>query len=289
MFKNDRWKISVMVVVMGVQVLGALAFLHDFRWYYAPVMLAMYLWMGFGTTFYLHRLLCHRSFETTRWIRLLFAIGSAVGLAGHPSLWVGTHRYHHLKSDTPDDPHSPLEGLAYAHLLWIFKRPPRFEQLSLRWAKDTRSHWHVRAMERPWVYLLPHLAMAAAFWAAFGFHGLLWCLYVPVLFVYNFTWAVNSVCHWPTAGYRNYDTSDRSRNVFWVGIGSLGEGFHNNHHASPRCAAHGQRWHEFDLTRGLIWALEKLGLVWNVVWQDEPKPHREPGDSAVLPLPARQH
>jgi stearoyl-CoA desaturase (delta-9 desaturase) len=267
MFKNHPWNIWLMIVVIGVQLLGALAVLHELRWFYLPVMVAMYLWMGFGTTFYLHRFLCHRGFETRGWIKFFFAIGSAVGLAGNPSAWVGTHRFHHFKSDTAEDPHSPLDGLPYAHLFWVLKRPPQFELQSRRWAADARRYWYVRWMERPWVYLLPHLACAAVLWAVLGGYGLLWCLYFPLLFVYNFTWAVNSICHWPTAGYRSHETSDRSRNVFWVALGSLGEGFHNNHHAHPRCAAHGRRWFEVDLTRYFIRTLEKLGLAWNVVWE----------------------
>ena len=54
-----------------------------------------------------------------------------------------------------------------------------------------------------------------------------------------------------------------------MGLGAFGEGYHNNHHAKPRCAAHGLRWWEFDFTRYVIWTLEKCGLAWNVVW---PKP-----------------
>jgi len=73
----------------------------------------------------------------------------------------------------------------------------------------------------------------------------------------------------PRFGYRSFDTSDQSRNNFWIGIGAFGEGYHNNHHAQPRCAAHGLRWWEFDVTRYVIWVFEKFGLAWNVVWPKE--------------------
>jgi stearoyl-CoA desaturase (delta-9 desaturase) len=69
-------------------------------------------------------------------------------------------------------------------------------------------------------------------------------------------------------GYRSFETSDQSKNNFWVGLGAFGEGYHNNHHAKPRCAAHGLKWWEFDLTRYIIWTFEKLGLAWNVVWPE---------------------
>ena len=97
---------------------------------------------------------------------------------------------------------------------------------------------------------------------------MLWCLYVPILIIYNCTWAVNSICHMKQFGYRSFETSDESKNNFWVGLGALGEGYHNNHHAKPRCAAHGLKWWEFDLTRYVIWALEKMHLAWNVHWPE---------------------
>ena len=42
------------------------------------------------------------------WLKFFFATGSAVTLAGDPVMWVGDHRYHHLKSDTDEDIH-PFE------------------------------------------------------------------------------------------------------------------------------------------------------------------------------------
>jgi stearoyl-CoA desaturase (delta-9 desaturase) len=51
-------------------------------------------------------------------------------------------------------------------------------------------------------------------------------------------------------------------------VWALGEGYHNNHHAKPRCAAHGLKWWEFDFTRYCIWMLEKVHLAWSVVWPE---------------------
>jgi len=114
--------------------------------------------------------------------------------------------------------------------------------------------------------VLPHLAVATVLFLTFGFAGMLWCIYVPMLLIYNVTWAVNSICHMPRFGYRSFDTSDHSRNNYLIGVVGFGEGYHNNHHAQPRCAAHGLRWWEFDVTRYVIWLLEKCGLAWDVVW-----------------------
>ncbi|MCC6486325.1 MAG: acyl-CoA desaturase, partial [Candidatus Hydrogenedentes bacterium] len=77
------------------------------------------------------------------------------------------------------------------------------------------------------------------------------------------TWLVNSATHlW---GYRNYRTSDNSRNTWWVALITFGEGWHNNHHADQRSAAHGHKWWEFDMTYITIKIMQWVGLARNVV------------------------
>ena len=78
-----------------------------------------------------------------------------------------------------------------------------------------------------------------------------------MVIVFHVTWLVNSATHmW---GYRNYETTDDSRNLWWVGLLAFGEGWHNNHHAYQRMAKHGHRWWELDLTYWVIRALEAAG------------------------------
>lgn len=79
------------------------------------------------------------------------------------------------------------------------------------------------------------------------------------------TQLVNAVCHLPSAGYRLHETKDDSRNVWWVALLAMGEGWHNNHHAIPKSARHGMAWWEFDITWISIWLLEKVGLAKNVI------------------------
>ena len=38
---------------------------------------------------------------------------------GAPSEWVQDHRYHHLHTETPLDPHSSYEGFYWSHLGWM--------------------------------------------------------------------------------------------------------------------------------------------------------------------------
>jgi stearoyl-CoA desaturase (delta-9 desaturase) len=93
--------------------------------------------------------------------------------------------------------------------------------------------------------------------------GLLWGGLVRIFFVHHITWSVNSVCHF--FGTRRFNTDDRSTNVFWLALPSLGESWHHNHHAFPRSAVHGLRKREIDPSAAIIGTMEKLGLAWNVV------------------------
>ena len=273
MFKHEKLQLFIFIVLIGLQVLGLIGLLHRFHLSYLPVMLVVFFMGGISTTLYLHRYLTHHGFEMPEWLKFLFASGSAVTLAGDPVMWVGDHRYHHLKSDTDEDIHSPVHGFPYAHMMWLVRKPPGFRERSKRYAADVRKIWYCRLWENSALYVVPHLLVATALYFTFGFAGMLWCLYVPMLFIYNVTWAVNSICHMPRFGYRSFETSDQSRNNYFIGVFGFGEGYHNNHHGQPRCAAHGLRWWEFDLTRYIIWVLEKCGLAWDVVWPatEEPK------------------
>src|SRR4051794_33169327 len=209
MFKHNKLNLSLFVILIGLQVLGLIALVTQFQWIFLPIVLFIYFWAGFGTTLYLHRYLTHRGFEMPGWLKLFFATGSAVALAGDPVTWVGDHRYHHLKSDTDEDIHSPIHGFPYAHMMWLVRKPPEFRERSRRYAADVTRIWYCRLWENPVLYILPHLIVATSLFFAFGFSGMLWCLYVPMLFVYNVTWAVNSICHMPSLGYRSFDTSDK--------------------------------------------------------------------------------
>ena len=91
----------------------------------------------------------------------------------------------------------------------------------------------------------------------------LWGMGIRMVYVLHITWFVNSATHlW---GYRNYETSDDSRNLWWVGLLAWGEGWHNNHHAYQRVASQGHRWWEIDTTYWIILLMEKLGLAWDVI------------------------
>jgi fatty-acid desaturase len=82
---------------------------------------------------------------------------------------------------------------------------------------------------------------------------------------------LNVVCHMPKLGYKTFNATDDSVNVWWVALLALGEGWHNNHHAFPGSAKTGMLWHEIDISWLTILAMKNLGLAHSV---HEPLPQR---------------
>jgi len=252
--------------------LAALAAPFFFTWSGLAICLALY-WVtgGLGVCLGYHRLLTHGSFQTTPAIRFLFAFLGGVSGEGSALVWVANHRKHHAFSDQDGDPHSPRDGGWWSHMLWIFPRHSADELAAhaRRWAPDLVKDRGVVFLHH--TFLLWHVliggALLASGWLLYGrFTGiswLVWGLAVRMVIVFHITWLVNSATHmW---GYRNYETTDDSRNLWWVGLLAFGEGWHNNHHAYQRMARHGHRWWEVDTTYWVILTLERLGLAWSVV------------------------
>jgi stearoyl-CoA desaturase (delta-9 desaturase) len=73
---------------------------------------------------------------------------------------------------------------------------------------------------------------------------------------------VNSICH--VAGKHPYKSRDRSGNVWWMCLPSMGESWHNLHHAEPTSARHGVRPWQIDSSFYLIKTMELTGLITDV-------------------------
>jgi len=243
------------------------------------IAVTMYLLTAIGITVGFHRLLTHRSFQTSKPVEYLFAVLGSMAVQGPVISWVADHRKHHAHTDEEGDPHSPhvghdggvrgvLAGLWHAHTGWLMSTQGRADWK--RYAPDLCEDRGMRTISRRFVLIL---TIGLALPALAGFlvsgtlagaaTGLLWGGLVRVFFVHHVTWSVNSVCHF--LGSRRFDTDDRSTNVFWLALPSLGESWHHNHHAFPRSAVHGLRQRELDPSALLITAMERVGLAHNVI------------------------
>ena len=173
-------------------------------------------------------------------------------------------------SDQERDPHSPLVDFFWGHMGWLIYQNKYFGTSAFydHYVRDLLQRsvftcvWNWNLMHF-WIYLAHAVLFFLAgfgigWWMTgnaygglqFGSSILVWGVIVRTVYVWHITWAVNSVA--PMWGYCNYEISDESRNNWIIGLTNNGEGWHNNHHAYPRCAAHGHQWWEFDLTYTII-------------------------------------
>jgi stearoyl-CoA desaturase (delta-9 desaturase) len=221
-----------------------------------------YLLTGFGITIGFHRLLSHRGFECSPWLTRLFAFLGTAALQGGPIWWSGLHRKHHAATDRDGDPHSPVLGTFFhSHMGWMLKRAKLSRHAAL--ARDLAEDPYIAWLDRGINAAAPWLLTVGVCYLVGGWTGVVWGGVVRTIWVWHATWCVNSVCHiW---GRRPHPTRDKSGNVWWVGLWALGEGWHNNHHAHPRAAIHTHHWWEIDPSAYVLMALERVGLIRNVV------------------------
>jgi stearoyl-CoA desaturase (delta-9 desaturase) len=264
-----QWSVVLWIALVH---LGALAAPFFFSWWGLGVFVFLYWVTGsLGVCLGYHRLLTHGSFQTYRPVRWFFALVGGLSGQGSAIEWVAKHRRHHAFSDQEGDPHSPRDGKWWSHMLWLVPDAgwEANQAEKKRWAADLVKDPVVLWIDRLFlpVHFLSGLSLLGlGYWLGgwyLAWSLLFWGVFFRMTFVFHATWCVNSATHlW---GYRNYETTDDSRNCWWVSALTFGEGWHNNHHAYQRMARCGHRWWEIDLTYLVILAMERVGLAWRVV------------------------
>src|SRR3954449_8951569 len=240
------------------------------------ILAVMYVGTAMGVTVGFHRLLTHRSFRVDPWLERTFAGLGQLSVQGSVLDWVADHRKHHAHTDEEGDPHSPhvghgsgLSGLWHAHTGWLLETQGQADWK--KYAKDLYEDPTMKTIGKrfPWLVLASLLIPTALGFVLHGFtwegalRGYIWGGLVRIFLVHHVTWSVNSVCHY--FGSRRFDIEDKSTNVFWLALPSLGESWHHNHHAFPRSARHGLKPWEIDLSALFIAGLAKVGLARDVV------------------------
>ena len=248
-------------------------------WHDIVIALAMYAISGHGITVGFHRYFTHGAFKAKKALRVALAVAGSLAIEGPVIRWVADHRRHHAYSDRDGDPHSPwrygenlralMKGLWHAHIGWMFDVEQTNHQ---RFAPDLLADRAIVRVSKafPWLsatsLLLPALLGFA--WSGGRWQGaataFFWGSLVRVAVLHHVTWSINSICH--TIGKRPFTTRDKSGNVWWLAIPSMGESWHNLHHADPTAARHGVLRGQFDSTARTIWAFEKLHLAYDVRW-----------------------
>ncbi|MGA0009395.1 MAG: acyl-CoA desaturase [Candidatus Nanopelagicales bacterium] len=236
-----------------------------------------------GITVGFHRHFTHGSFKAPTWVSVMLAVAGSTAIEGSLDQWVADHRRHHARSDEEGDPHSPwrygttrravAKGLVFAHVGWLFDG----QQSSIdRYAPDIRSQSALRRVSRlfPWIVassiIAPAILGGLITWSWEGaLTALFWAGLVRIALVHHITWSINSICH--VFGQRPFRTRDNSTNNRWLALPSLGESWHNLHHAEPTAARHGVLQGQVDISAGIIRTMERLRLARDVRW---PSPAR---------------
>ncbi len=255
--KKINWPVFTGVLFLH---LGAIPAFFCFSWPCLFLLIVLY-WLsnGVGICLCYHRYLTHKGFEMPKALEYILAVLGTLTSQGGPISWVATHRCHHANSDKALDPHSPVQGFWWSHMLWFIYRDPRFEDPSFyeKYAPELSKDLFYRILGRfQWV---PQTVLGVALLLWGGWPFVFWGIFLRTVLALHGAWLVNSAGHiW---GYQSFKTKDRSRNNWWVAAISFGEGWHNNHHAFQRSARHGLRWWEIDLTFLTIKLLSFFNII----------------------------
>ncbi|MCK9893163.1 acyl-CoA desaturase [Frankia sp. AgB32] len=235
---------------------------------------------GHGVTVGFHRYFTHRGFRTSRPMRIALAVAGNMAIEGPVIRWVADHRRHHAFSDAEGDPHSPwrygpgawsmTKGLYHAHIGWLFDVEQTDQR---RYAPDLLDDRDIVRVSRSFA-LCAFVSLAAptvigGLWGGSfeaALQAFFWAGLVRVALLHHVTWSVNSICH--VLGSRPYRSRDQSTNVWPLALLSMGESWHNLHHAEPTSARHGVRPWQIDTSFYLIKMMEVLRLVRDVRWPD---------------------
>uniref|UniRef100_A0A8C5K9B8 stearoyl-CoA 9-desaturase n=1 Tax=Jaculus jaculus TaxID=51337 RepID=A0A8C5K9B8_JACJA len=222
-----------------------------------------------GITAGAHRLWSHRTYKARLPLKIFLIIANTMAFQNDVYEWARDHRTHHKFSDTHADPHNSHRGFFFSHVGWLLvrKHPAVKEKGSLVNMSDLKAEKLVmfqRRYYKPAVlmmcFILPTL-VPCHFWGETFQHSLYIATLLRYAVVLNATWLVNSAAH--LYGYRPYDKNINPREQVLVSLATLGEGFHNYHHAFPYdYSASEYRWH-INFTTFFIDCMAAIGLAYD--------------------------
>ena len=235
------------------------AFWTGITWQAVAICITLYWLRMFGIGAGYHRYFSHRSYSTGRFLQFILAFLAQSSAQKSVLWWAAKHRHHHLHSDTQQDVHSPRhKGFVYSHLGWVFSR--KHDATDLVKVADLASFPELRWLHK--LEVMPAAVLAVLCFLIAGWTGLVVGFLWSTVLVYHATFCINSLAH--VHGRKRYVTGDDSRNNWLLAFFTLGEGWHNNHHAYQSSARQGFRWWEIDVTFYVLKALSLMGIVWGL-------------------------
>ncbi|SFI02890.1 stearoyl-CoA desaturase (delta-9 desaturase) [Bosea sp. OK403] len=248
---------AIPFVLVHLACLGAIW--SGVTWTSVWLAIGLYWLRMFAVTGGYHRYFSHRTYKISRFGQFLLALLAQSTAQKSVLWWASKHRHHHRYADTEHDVHSPvLTSFVYSHLGWIFARGhARFDPSTIT---DLTKFQELRLLHR--FEIAPAVLLALICFAIDGWAGLFVGFFWSTVCVFHATFCINSLAH--VHGDKDYVTGDESRNNWWLAVITMGEGWHNNHHAYQYSVRQGFRWWQWDPTYYIILGLSKLGLVWEL-------------------------
>lgn len=273
---QEKWIFPIPFVLLSLSTVTV--FLVGFSWVAFSVAVFLYVIRMFGITGVYHRYFSHKTYKTSRWFQFILALlGNSAAQRG-PLWWAAHHRHHHRFSDTAEDTHSPSQkGFWDAHWLWWSRRKNVATRTHL--VPDLAKYPELMFLDRfdsvvPLALGILTFALGMVlnfFFPALGTNGLqmfVWGFVISTVVLFHGVATINSLSH--VFGRRRFQTTDTSRNNWFLAIVTMGEGWHNNHHHYCNSTRQGFYWWEIDITYYGLKLLEKMGLVWDL----KPVPER---------------
>ncbi len=212
----------------------------------------------FALTAGYHRYFAHRSYRLARFPQFVLAFLGTTAAQKGPLWWAGHHRSHHKFTDRDGDPHTPRDGVFWSHVGWILC--DKYNKTDTEAIKDFTRYPELRFLDKhdwigPW-------ALGFASYLIAGWSGLVIGFFGSTVLLWHTTFSVNSWTH--IFGRVRYQTTDTSKNSWFVALFTGGEGWHNNHHHYQASARQGFFWWELDTTYYALKALSFVGIVKNL-------------------------
>lgn len=236
---NTTLKFKILHIINHIiMIIGCYSIIQTQEYYWFLIGLICFLWIGVvGVNVALHRFYSHQAFKTTRFKEKILLWSSVFTSLGSPAMWCSVHRMHHAHSDTDKDPHNPrLYGIIKTWFtLWPKKTIPK--RFFVPFIKDPLMKFVHNNY-----FLINFITLIALAIIDIRLAAMAYCL--PAVGCFHGAAAIGVIPHY--IGYRRYNVNDMSRNSWIASILSLGEGWHNNHHANPGRWWQGEAWWEID-------------------------------------------
>lgn len=260
---------------LGFLVLHLAALYGIYLCFYAKFLTSV--WMGsvalisgMGVTIGAHRHYSHKTFKATWSLKVVLLLLQTVAGQNCMYIWVRDHRQHHKYSDTDADPHNANRGFFFSHMGWLMsKKHPAVKSkgktIDLSDLEADPLVMFQKTFYKP-LYVVFALAIPVAIpvylWNETYINSFFISYFARYLILLNITWLVNSAAH--IYGTRPFDETLKPVESEIVALLSIGEGWHNYHHAFPwdyRAAEFGSR---YSVSTFIINVLAAAGLVYDL-------------------------